>query len=199
VSIDNAKLFYVLSCILLAFIILSPTLLAVVPFPEGEKFSELWLLGSNHMIENEGFVVSTNTSNSVYLGVANNMGSFEFYTVYVKLGSSSDPLPNRAAGLPSPLQPIFEYNLFLKNDEKSEREVVFSFENVAFEGDICRISRLSIDDRDVSVDKIVVRDELSGGFYCQLIFELWIYNATTFDFQFHNRAVWFWLNLNRSI
>jgi len=89
--------------------------------------------------------------------------------------------------------------LFLGDDENSEEEIILSFENMSFDGDTCRISRLSIDDRDVLVNKIVRRDELEGEFYCQLIFELWIYNTTTFNFQFHNRAVWLWLNLNNSI
>ncbi len=188
-----------LSCVILGFIVFLPTLFAVVPLPEGERFSELWLLGSNHMIENGGFNVLNTDPFSVYLGVANNMKAFKFYTVYVKLGNLSDPLPNRAASLPSPLQPIFEYTLFLENGEESEKEIVFSFEDVSFEENICRIYRLSIDEHDVLVDKILVWDELKEGFYCQLIFELWIYNTTTSDFQFHNRSVWFWINLNTLI
>jgi hypothetical protein len=181
-SVDNAKLFYVLFCTVLGFVIFLPTIFSVLTLPSGEGFSQLWLLGSNHIIGNGDFDVS--------------MGALEFYTVYVKLGNLSDPLPNRAAGLPSPLQPIFEYNLFLKNGEEFEKELVFSFEDVSFEDNICRISRLSIDDHDVQVDKIVVMNQLSGVFSCQLIFELWFYNTTTSNFQFHNRSVWFWVNLN---
>jgi len=198
-NFGNVKLLYLLSCIALGSIILAPTLYAFIPFPGGDKFSELWLLGSNHLIENGKHEVSANKPFSVYLGVANHMGDLEFYKVHVKLGSLSDPLPDRAAGLPSPLETILERNLFLGDDENSEEEIILSFENMSFDGDTCRISRLSIDDRDVLVNKIVRRDELEGEFYCQLIFELWIYNTTTFNFQFHNRAVWLWLNLNNSI
>ena len=195
-NLDNTKLFYVLFCTVLGFVIFLPTLFAIITLPSGEDFSELWLLGPNHIIENESFDISTTTPFSVYLGVANKMGALEFYRIYVKLGNLSDPLPNRADGLPSPLQPIFEYNLLLENGEESEREFIFSFEDVLFEENVCRISRLSINGNDVQVDKTVVWDEVNGGFNCPLIFELWIYNITTSDFQFHNRSVWFWITLN---
>jgi hypothetical protein len=197
-NVDNAKLFYVLFCTVLGFVIFLPTIFSVLTLPSGEEFSQLWLLGSNHIIENAALNVSITKPFSVYLGVSNEMDALEFYTVYVKLGNLSDPLPNRAAGLPSPLQPIFEYNLFLKNGEEFEKELVFSFEDVSFEDNICRISRLVIDNHDVQVDKIVFMNQLSGVFSCQLIFELWFYNTTTSSFQFHNRSVWFWVNLNAS-
>ncbi len=195
-NLDDTKLFYFLFCTVLGFVIFLPTLSAIITLPSGEDFSELWLLGPNHIIENESFDISTTTPFSVYLGVANKMGALEFYRIYVKLGNLSDPLPNRADGLPSPLQPIFDYNLLLENGEESEREFIFSFEDVLFEENVCRISRLSINGNDVQVDKTVVWDEVNGGFNCPLIFELWIYNITTSDFQFHNRSVWFWITLN---
>ena len=196
-NLNNTKLFYVLSCIILGFVILSPTLFAVIPFPEGEKFSELWILGPNRIIESESFDILENQLYSIYLGVTNNMGAVEFYKVYVKLANLSDPLPNRAAGLASPLQPIFEYNLFLEDNEKSEKEIVFSLEDISFEDNICQITKLSVDDHEVPVDKMIAWDELNPGFHCQLIFELWIYDKTTSDFRFQNRSVWIWLNIIR--
>jgi len=198
-SVDNAKLLYVLFCTVLGFIIFLPAIFSVIGLSASEEFSQLWLLGPNHIIDNSGFDVSTAKPFSVYVGVSNNMVDLMFYRVHVKLGNLSDPLPNRAAGLPSSLKPIFEYNLFLESGEEIEKELIFSFEDVSFEDNMCHISRLSIDNNDVQVDKIVVMDQLKGGFNCHLIFELWIYNTTTSDFQFHNRSVWFWINLTASI
>ena len=182
---------------ILGFIIVLPTLLFFVPLPQEEEFSEFWLLGSDHMIENGGFDFSVENSFSIYLGVANDMSGLEFYTVYVKLANLSDPLPNRAKGLPSPLEPIFEYNLFLENGKESEKELVFSFDGVSFEANMCRISRLVINDQNIQIDKMLSWDEQNQGYYCQFVFELWIYDKATSDFQFHNRSVWFWLNLNK--
>ena len=188
-----------ISCIVLGFIILLPAFFALAPFPQGEEFSELWLLDSNHMIENGGFQVSVGKTFSVFLGMGNEMGTLKFYKVYVKLANSSDTLPNRADGSPSPLQPIFELNLFLKNHEEAQEEIISSFEDVSFENNVCKISRIVINNQEVPIDKILVWDENNGGFYCQLIFELWIFDKNTSDFQFHNRSVWFWLNLTTKV
>lgn len=196
-NLENARLVYVVSCVLLGFVILLPTLFAVFPLPEDESFSELWLLNSNHMIGSGAMNVLLNKPYTVYLGVGNQMGDLEYYTVYVKLLDSSEGLVETGSMLPSSSEPIFEYNLFLMNNEIWEKPFVFSFENVSFEGDVARVSLLSINDNDVSVDTTIVQDASDGGFYCKMLFELWIYNSTISTLQYHNRFVHFWINLNR--
>ena len=74
-SFEDFKLLYVLSCIALGFIILSPTLAMVIKIPGGERFSELWILGSDHMAENYPSNVKAQEVYKVYLGVGNHMGS----------------------------------------------------------------------------------------------------------------------------
>ena len=197
-NLENAKLFYGLFCVLLSLIILSPILFSVIAFPEGDGFTELWLLGSNHKIESGALNVFERKPYTVYLGVANHMGDLEYYKVCVKLRHQDEPLPDRVNELHSPLEPIFEYHLFLSNNETWGEEFLFSFENVTLEENISRVSRLSIYGYDMSMDKIVAWDEESMGFYCQLFFELWIYNSTALDFQFHNRYVSLWLNLTNT-
>jgi uncharacterized membrane protein len=194
-NFENIKLLYVFSCIILSFIILSPILSSIIAFPEGESFSELWLLQSNHVIESGSLNVSTGKSNTVYLGVANHMGKLEYYKVYVKFRLQNEPLPNSVTEMHSPLEPIFEYHLFLPNNGTWEEEFSFSFKDVSFERNISQVSTLSINDRDLNMEKIVVWDENNMGFYCQMFFELWIYNSITSSFQFHNRYVSLWLNL----
>ena len=196
-NFENAKLVYLFSCIILGLIILAPSLLTFYSFPEGERFSELWLLGSNHLIESGVFDISEKESNTLYLGVFNNMKDLEFYKVNVKFRNPSESLPDSVAGLPSPLEPVFEYYFFSRNNETWEDEFRFSFEDILFEDNSLRLSRLSINDRDIEVDKIVVWDEKSNGFYCQFFFELWIYNSSISDFQFHNSFVSIWLNLTQ--
>ena len=191
----SMKLIYMFSCIGLGLIILSPTLFAVVSFPENEKISEMWILGSNHMFESGVFNVSKNKLETVFLGVSNYMGDLEYYTVFAKFRNQSEPLPNITGGFPSPLEPIFEYRMFLSNNETLEENFNFSFEEISFEAETARVSKLSINGNDVVVDKTIAWDDEKSGFYCQLFFELWIYNASTSSFQFHNRSVWFWLNL----
>lgn len=197
-NFENAKLLYVLSVVLLGFIILLPSIFAVIPFPEGERFSELWLLGPNRLIESSTFNVSIKQPHTFYLGVGNKLGDLEYYQVYVKLRNQFEALSDTIVGLPSPLEPVFEYNLFMRNNDTWEQAFEFSFEEGYFEENIWHISKLSIDDYDLMVDKIIAWDEENNGFYCQLLFELWIYNTTTSDFQYHNRYVSVWLNMTQT-
>jgi hypothetical protein len=179
-------------------VIISPALLVAIPFPTGQLFSEMWVLRSDRTIESRIFNISPNTPSSVYLGVRNHLGNFEYYQVYVKLRNPADTLQEKEEGLPSQLAPIFEYRLFLRNNDTWEDSFAFSFEEVLFKGDACQVSRLSINGQDVIVNKLLPYDKANGGFSGQLLFELWIYNTTISDFQYHNRHVWFWFNLNET-
>lgn len=198
-NFKNMRRLYVSSCIVLCLIFLSPTLAVIVPFPEGEKFSELWILGPTHMMEGYPFNVSPGENYQVFLGVGNQMGEFEYYSIRVKLRNKSEPLPDSEAGLPSSLEPIFEYRVFLTNNATWEKEFSFSFEDVFFEDKVSRVSRISINGYHVNVNKVAIWDDANSGFYYQLFFELWIYNATVSSFQFHNRYVGFWLNVNKPL
>ena len=198
-NLENAKLLYVVSCILLGLIILLPTLFALVPLPEGERFTELWLLGPNHIIESGAVNVLLNNPYTFYLGVGNHMGGLEYYTVFVKLRSQSQAFQEMVTELPSSLEPVFEHRLFLQDNETWEKDFSFSFKNVLFEDNVSRVLLLSINGNDVSMDKILVRDEADGGFYCQILFELWIYNSTISAFQYHNRFVEFWINIKSQL
>ena len=198
-NFETVKLFYVFSCIALCLVILSPTLLTIVPFPEGEKFSEIWLLGPTHMMEGYPFDVSPGASHHVFLSVGNQMGDLECYSLQVKLRNESEPMPDKLAGTPSGLPTVYDYRLFLRNNATWEKEFSFSFQDVTFEGNVCRISKILIEDNVVNVDKIALQNEGDKGFYYQVFFELWIYNATISAFQFHNRYVGFWVNMVRHL
>jgi hypothetical protein len=189
VSFDDFKLVYMLACFGLGLIILSPTLAVVVRFPSEEPFSEVWVLGPGHMAEDYPFNVKAHELYKVYLGVGNHMGGLEYYRVYVKFRNETEPLPYSVNGMPSVLDSVFEYRMFLRDGEVWEKEVSFSFENVSFVGKSCMISSLVVDGYVLNVDKYAAWDEENSGFYCQLFFELWIYNATVSDFQYQNRFV----------
>jgi len=198
-SLEDFKLLYVLSCLSLGLIILSPTLAMVVRLPSGERFSELWILGSEGMAEDYPFNVAEGQAYKVYLGISNHMGGLEYYKVYVKFRNQTEHLPDALNGTPSILDPVLEYRMFLRENEVWEREVLFSFEGISFDGNFCKVSSLVVDGCMLNVDKSAVWDEENHGFYFQLFFELWIYNATVSDFQYHNRFVWIWLNMTVSI
>jgi len=198
-NFGDFKLFYILSYLGLGLIILSPTLAIVIKLPGGERFSELWLLGPSHMAEDYPFNVLENEVYKVYLGIGNRMGDLGYFKVYVKFRNQTESLPDAFNGTPSALGSLLEYCVFLSDSETWEKEISFSFEEVSFEGNVCKISKLVINGYVLNIDKAAVWDEENHGFYCQLFFESWLYNTTVSTFRFQNRFVGIWLNMTGNV
>lgn len=193
--IGDLKLVYVASVVVLSLIIVTPTVTMVVTLPGGERFSELWLLGQNRMAEDYPFNVKANETYKVYLGLGNHLGGLEYYLLYVKFRNQTESSPDSMNGTSSVLEPLSEYRVFLGDSEVWEKEITFSFEGIAFDGNVCKISNLVLDGLVLNVDKVAAWDSAANGFYCQLFFELWLYNAALSGFQYHNRFVGIWLNM----
>ena len=198
-SLEDLKLIYAIGCLALGLIILSPTLFMVFRLPGGEPFTELWILGPGHMAENYPFNIASGHIYNISLGITNHMGRLEYYMVYVKLRSQSEPLPNSTSGEPSSLDPVYEYRVFLKDKGVWEkRPLNFSFE-FSFKDNSCNVSGLVLDSNAINIDKTVFWDAENRGYYLMLFFELWIYDFNNSCFQYHNRFVGLWLNLTSTI
>ena len=182
---------YTFSCVVLCLIFLAPTLVLTLPPIGEEKFSSLWILGPNHLMEGYPSTVVPGETYEIFLGVNNQMGSLTYYLVKVKIANQSETLPYISTGTPSNLPAVYEYRLFLQNNATWERDFSFAFNEVVFEGNNSRISAISIDGNNVNINKTAKRDTLDNKFYYELFFELWIYNSTISSFQFHHRAVGF--------
>jgi hypothetical protein len=198
-SIEDLKLLYGFGCLVLGLIILSPTLAMVIRLPGGERFSELWILGPEHLAENYPFNIVEGRVYNISLGVANHMGKTEYYVVYVKVRNQTEPLPNSVNGTPSPLNPVFEYRVFLRDSEVWEKEISFSLKEFTFEDGSCRVSKLVLGGNSIDIDKVAFWDAENRGFYFQIFFELWIYDSKVMGFQYHNRFVGLWLNATLTV
>ncbi len=194
-DLADLKFVYVFFCLVSGLIVLSPTLALVVQFPEGEMFSEFWILGSEHMLSDYPFNVSAGENFTVYLGVGSHMGGVERYRIYVKLGNQTDVLPNMTLGAPSPVNPLFEFQLFVEDDEVWETPFTFSFSDVVFYENRSSIETVIFNNHVIQVDKGSSWDEEEKGYYYQLFFELWLYDLDSEDFVFHNRFVSLQLNM----
>jgi hypothetical protein len=177
----------------------SPTLSLELHFPSGEKFSELWILGPGHMAQDYPFNVRANVEYSVYVGVSNNMGSSAYYVVYVKFRNQTEPLPNATAGTPSPLQPLYEYRIFVQDGKNWEALLTFTLSRVSFLENQSLVGGLTINDVAFSADTLALWDAENEGHFTQIFLELWIYSSDSNEFQFHNRFVGIWLNVTKSL
>ena len=174
----------------------SPALSLIVSFPRsGESFSELWLLGPNHMAENFPFNVQAGEENSLFLGVGNHLGNSAYYLVYVKFRNQTQPLPNSISSEPSSLPSIHEFQFLLADGDVWETPVTFEILDASVEGDSMVVKSVSVNDRAFQVDCSSTWDSENKGFSFQLFFELWVYNSERSSFQFHDRFVGIWLNM----
>jgi uncharacterized membrane protein len=197
-TLDEYRTLFIAVTLALILVAASPALGFILTFPGGERFSELWVLGPGHMAEDYPFDVKANETYKVFVGVGNHMGSSCYYLIYVKLRNQTESLPNATAGTPSPLPALYEYRLIVKDSGIWEAPLEFSFPQISISENRCLVETLTINDVAFRVDKLASWDLNGTGYYFQLFFELWIYNTESNAFQFHNRAVWLWLNATRS-
>jgi uncharacterized membrane protein len=197
VNLDQYRTLFVVVTLGLALIVASPMLAMVVSFGvSSERFSEFWLLGPNHVAEDFPFNVSAGEVYSVFVGVGNHMGSSEYYKVYVKFGNSSLLFFNSSK--PSSLSPVYEYRFFVGVDEIWESPVSFGFGDVIVEDEVLSVGKVVIDGMAFPVDASTSWNSETSGFYFQLFFELWRYDASLKSFRFDDRSVGIQLNMTSS-
>lgn len=182
----------------LVLLAVSPGLsLIVSSFPRGgESFSELWLLGPDHMAENFPFDVQAGEEISLFLGVGNHLGHSGYYLVYVKFRNQTQLLPSSNSSEPSSLPSIHEFQFLLADGDVWETPVTFEILDASVEGDSMIVESVSVNDRGFQVDCSSTWGAENSGFYFQLFFELYVYNSERSSFQFHDRFVGIWLNMS---
>lgn len=194
-NLEDYKVAFVAVGLIGVLLFASPALALVLHLPGGERFSELYVLNSEHMIENYPFNVTEGVDYLVYVGVVNHLGSSAYYILYVKFRNLTEPLPNSTAGTPSVLAPLYTYRMFLEDSGSGEVPLTFSFSNVSFSDNQSSVGTLTINDVLFSVSKSASWDLENTGYYYQLFIELWIYSPASDGFSYHNRFVSLRLNV----
>jgi uncharacterized membrane protein len=198
-KLEGYKLVFVAVGLIGVLLIASPALGVVIRLPGGEQFSELYLLGPDHMAENYPFNIVAGQNYSVYVDVGNQLGSSATYVLYVKLSNQTDQMPNATLGTPSILQPLYEYRFSIQDSVNWESLLNFSVSNASISGNNSQINTLQVNGVAFNVDKPAMWDSNSTTFKYQLLFELWIYNVQTGSVEFNNRYVNLQLNVTRPL
>jgi len=187
----------------LAFALLAayPALSIVATFPKsGEKFSELWLLDSNHLAENYPFNVRIGEQYSVYLGLGNHMGDSMYYAIYVKFRNQTQSAPNSFNRTSSSLPSLFNITAFVADEGVWELPLIFSFD-YDYNENLSKVEfqKMTLNDVDLDISSCTITwNSKTNSFLGNLFFELWIYNATTSSFRYHERSVGLRLNMTSS-
>jgi hypothetical protein len=191
----EVKWLYFFTCLGIGLVILSPVLFMIIQLPEGVKFSEIWILGPNHALEDYPFTVKEGQNYSVYLGAGNHIGGLSNYRIYAKFGNETDPLPDAEEGIPSPLSPLYERHLILQNEGTWETLLSFSFSGTSFNGNTSFVNSVVIDGYESNVSISTSWNEMNSGYYYQIFFELWIYDEMQENFVFGNQYACLKLNM----
>lgn len=195
-NLEEYRVVFAVGSLILILVAAVPTLSLVLSFPDGTtKFSEFWILGPNHLMQDYPFDVQMNQPYQVYVGIRNHMRSTIHYMVYVKLRNLTQPLPDTINSKPSSLPPLYEYNAYVANNETWEVPLTFSILETSRVGDYSLINAISINDVVFSVDASTTWSSEQHGFYYELFLELWFYDTSLQSFQFHDRFVGIFLNM----
>jgi hypothetical protein len=197
VNLEDYRTLFMVGGLVLVLVAAFPGISVVFPFQRvEERFSELWLLGPEHKAVNYPLNIRGNEMQGpIYVGVSNHMRDLQYYMVYVKLRNQTQPLPDASTSESSPLPPLCEFRFFLADGETWETSVSFNVEDVDFKGNSGIVRRISINDHSLPINLSSSWDSENEGFYYQLFYELWLYDATIEVFGFHDRFVWIWLNM----
>jgi hypothetical protein len=171
-----------------------PLISSFISLPRtNERFTELWILDSDHGTENYPFNITVNAENKVYVSVKNHMGEPAYYVIYVKFCNSTQSEPTREK--PSSVAPLYEYRFVLNDEEIWEVPFTFMVHSALIDENNCTIEAISLNGKVFDVSCTSAWDNQRRGFFYRLFFELWMYNASQGSIEYHNRFVRLWLNM----
>lgn len=196
-DLDEQKIFFLITGGVLVLLVASPFLSRILVLPRTEFFTELWLLGPNHMAEDYPFNVTSGDEYCVFLGLGNRLGYTAYYKVLVKFRNQSQSAPDSFNRTASSLSELYWVRAFVADEEVWEIPVVFSvtydFEEASSQVDV---SEISFNDIVLEVEDVTLSwDSDNNGFFANLFFELQIFSNTLNEFQYHERFVGIWLNM----
>jgi len=195
-NLNDYRTIFAATTLVLILVATSPTLAMIVKVPKAsEPFSELWVLGPNHTVDDYPYNITFSEPATFFVGVGNHLGRSAYYMVYAKLRNQSQPLPDANTTTPSPVSPLYEFRLFLQEGKSWEDSVNFAILNATRLNNTAILERVSINDVVFEGNYTASLDVQKHGFFYQLFFELWLYDTSSRAFQYHNRFVSIWLRL----
>jgi len=197
ISLQEYRVLFVVVTGILALVVASPALSRLLVLPRTEFFTELWILDSNHMAEDYPFNITRNYDYSVFLGIGNRLGYCAYYLVEVKFRNQTQSAPDSFNRTPSSLPSLFNITAFVADEGVLEIPLTFSFDygyNEQVELYSLTLNDVALDIKNCTIAWDSEKKEFSGN----LFFELWIYNKTTGNFQYHERFLRLRLNMTSS-
>jgi hypothetical protein len=193
--LNDCKLVFATIGIIGLMVIAYPTLSVYLHPASGEQFSQFYILGSNHTIDNYPLNATTGQNNTLYLGITNDLDSSVYYTYNVKIGVQTTSLPNATTLTASNLPILSEYQTLIQKGGTWETPIVFSLD-CSFLNNQALIKSITFNGSTYPVGQSVPWNSQKTGYFCYLLFELNTYNPATNSMQFTGDFVYLWLSIS---
>jgi hypothetical protein len=193
--LDNYRIIFVAVGLIGVLLFSWPTIGFFIKPPMDEEFSQLYLLGPNHTINDIPFNIRPGVNYAVYLGLGNYMASSSYYTLNIDFLNATEIISNSTLGGPISKAPLFEYKAFVDVEKTWEAPLTFQVKTLTIANEISYLPVITINGLDYLVNKESVLDSNRNGYYYGLIVELWLFNATSGFSQYQNRSVHLILNI----
>jgi hypothetical protein len=196
-DVRNYQVLFLVVVAVTALLVASPALSRLLVWPRTDFFTELWILGPNHMAEDYPYNVSRDQNYSVFLGIGNRLGHLACYSIAVKFRNQTQPAADSFNRTFSSLPALYNVSAFVPDEQVLELPLTFSL-NYSYSDALSRIEFHSLTLNGVLLgltDCTATWDSGRNEFMGNLFFEAWIYNATVGDFQYHERFVSLRLNM----
>jgi hypothetical protein len=191
VRLQQYKVVFFVVVAVTALLVASPALQRLLVYPQTDFFTELWLLGPEHMGEGYPFNISRVQDYSVFLGIGNHLGQCGYYVVEVKFRNETMSAPGNFNGTASTLPSLYNMTVFVPDKQTWEQRLTFRFD-YGFDSNMSRVefNSMTLNGATLNLNGLTSEwNATTSRFYGNLIFELWIYNASTSGFEYNNRFV----------
>jgi hypothetical protein len=199
-NLQEYKLIVLIATAVLALLVASPALQRLLVLPQTEFFTEMWLLGPERKAENYPFNLTRNADYKVFLGLANHLGHAAYYQVQVKFRNQTQPAADSFNRTSSTLPSLYSINAFVADKETLELPLTFSFD-YTYDASLSQVNfgRLRLNGNTLNLHAYSASwDGNRSGFFVFMFFELWIYNGTIGNFDYHERFTGLWFNMTAS-
>jgi hypothetical protein len=178
-------------------LVASPAVQQLLAAPQTTFFTEMGLLGVDHTGAYPSNVTS-GQSNQFYLDFTNHLGACAYYSLQIKLLNENQTQPNGFTHTNSNVEPLSSLTFFVANNQTYELPIDVSFQYTA-DAVAGTLTVQSLNVNGIVVDgaeTTIAWNPQKSGYFGNLVFELYIYNDTTGVFQYHERFVNLWLQMN---
>jgi len=226
VNLTQYKALFILVTAVLALLVASPSLQHVLVYPRSEFFTEISLLGQEHMAQDYPYNITNNTNYRIFLDVTNQLGFCSYYQIQVKFRNETQSAPNNFNRTSSSLPSLYNLNFFVADRENLELPINFVFKYSFHDKSQTEYTNVTVSQEPRKNDTFVGAESLNllqanfdnlkingeilnlkgytsdwnsqkNIFYGNLVFELWIYNSTAGVFQYNERFVDLKFNMTR--